>query len=241
MNRIHSRLWNVIFLSGICQIALAVNVETVEEQKRSPVPEGINAGFLAEDLDVQEWLERFERETREVFACRQAIIEAIGLAEGDRLADVGAGTGLFVPLMAKKVGLKGQIFALDISPRLVQYLHSRVAEEKLENVTVIRSKEESTELAENSVDVVFVCDTYHHFEYHVPMLDSIRRALRRGGQLILIDFDRIPGQSREWLLTHVRDDKDGFKNEIIQAGFTFKEEVKIEGFRENYFLRFQKP
>ena len=73
------------------------------------------------------------------------------------------------------------------------------------------------------------------------MLLSIRNTLRRGGQLILIDFERIPGKSSDWLLGHVRADKQQFKKEVLQSGFRFKEEVKIPGVSENYFLRFERP
>ena len=58
--------------------------------------------------------------------------------------------------------------------------------------------------------------------------------------LIVIDFERIPGKSREWLLGHVRAGKEVFRAEIMDAGFTLADEPKIEGFKENYFLKFRK-
>ncbi len=102
------------------------------------------------------------------------------------------------------------------------------------------SRKDSTELPEASVHVVLLCDTYHHFEVAEKMLASSRRALRQGGRLIVVDFERVPGQSREWVVNHVRAGKEQVKEEIVQAGFVFKEEVKIEGLSENYFLRFVK-
>jgi ubiquinone/menaquinone biosynthesis C-methylase UbiE len=95
-------------------------------------------------------------------------------------------------------------------------------------------------LPPNSVDLVFVCDTYHHFEYPAKTLASIRRALRPGGNLIVIDFDRIEGKSRDWLLGHVRADKATFQHEIETAGFELIEEVEVREFEENYFLKFAK-
>ncbi|MCH8829824.1 MAG: class I SAM-dependent methyltransferase, partial [Planctomycetes bacterium] len=129
-----------------------------------------------------------------------------------------------------------QVDAVDISPKLVEHMRNRAKEEGLENVEVVLSKENSIELPAASVDFVFVCDTYHHFEFYTEMLLSIRDALRPGGQLIIIEFERIPGTSREWVLGHVRAGKERFKSEIQQSGFRFIEEVKIAGFRENYFL-----
>ena len=61
-----------------------------------------------------------------------------------------------------------------------------------------------------------------------------------GGRLVVIDFDRIPGKSRQWILDHTRAGKEVFRAEIEAAGFEFVEEVKIPGFVENYFLKFEK-
>jgi predicted methyltransferase len=68
------------------------------------------------------------------------------------------------------------------------------------------------------------------------MLASIRRALRPGGTLVMVDFERTPGVSPDWILKHVRAGKEQFRAEIEAAGFRFVEEVKL--MRENYFLRF---
>ena len=57
---------------------------------------------------------------------------------------------------------------------------------------------------------------------------------------MVVDFERVPGRSREWVLNHVRAGKEQVKEEIVQAGFALKEEVKVKGLEENYFLRFAK-
>ncbi len=95
-------------------------------------------------------------------------------------------------------------------------------------------------LPPESVDVVFVCDTYHHFEYHQETLASNYKAIKPGGTYVLIDFERIPGKSREFILGHVRAGKEVFRAEIVKAGFQFAEEVKIADFKEIYLLKFRK-
>lgn len=202
--------------------------------------EDINAPFRDPNLDVQVWVDRWESESREIHASRAAIVDALDLKVGMRIADIGAGTGLFIQPFAQAVGKEGRVFALDISPAFVLHMQKRVTDLGLQNVEIILSQPDSTELSAASVDVAFVCDTYHHFDDPAPMLRSIRQALRDGGQMIVIDFERIPGQSREWVLNHVRAGKDVFRKEIEQAGFTFRGEVKIDGFQENYLLRFAK-
>lgn len=203
--------------------------------------EDINARFKDPGADPQRWVERFEGESREIFVHRAEIAAAAGLAPGERVADVGAGTGLFLALFAEKVGETGKVFAVDISPSLVSYMRRRLAETGLSNVEVVHSVETSTTLAEDVVDVVFVCDTYHHFTYYSQMLASIHGALAGGGRLIVVDFERQPGTSRDWILNHVRAGKAEVIDEVEAAGFVFEEEIEIAGLAENYVLRFVKP
>ena len=100
---------------------------------RGAVPKDINAKFLAEDLEPEVWVNRFEVEAREIYASRKEILKAVKLAPGDRVADVGAGTGLFVAPFAGAVGLNGKVYAVDISPRLIDHVTQRVADEGLTN------------------------------------------------------------------------------------------------------------
>ena len=70
-------------------------------------------------------------------------------------------------------------------------------------------------------------------------MESIHRALRPGGTLVLIDFHRIEGVSSDWVLNHVRAGQDIVKEEVTSGGFEFVEFVDV--LKENYFLRFRKP
>ncbi len=205
------------------------------------LPAGINDSFLDPDMKVEDFIQRFEIESREVFACRHQILAAVGLKPGMAVADVGSGTGLYVAPFAAAVGLEGKVYAIDISPNFIKHLRSRVKNEQMENVEVVLCSDHSINLPPNSVDRIFVCDVYHHFEFPASSLASIRSALRDGGELILIDFARDgEGERGEWLRNHVRAPQEVFQQEIVDAGFKFKEEVAIDGFKENYFLRFTK-
>jgi predicted methyltransferase len=110
----------------------------------------------------------------------------------------------------------------------------------LRNVTPVLCPHDSVALPPESVDLVFLSDTYHHLEYPGPVMSSVYRAMKKGGMLVVLDFEKIPGKSREWILGHVRANKQQVTKEITDAGFTFKDEVKIEGFKENYVIRFVK-
>ena len=235
------RPWLCVALAVVSPGVAIAQVAAPDTEEVTEIPEGINDRFLDDTLDPQEFVDRFEVESREVFAARKQITEALHLQPTTHVADIGCGTGLYTELFSQAIGSEGRVYAVDISPRLIDYVRDRLAREQLRNVEVIRSTAKDTRLPESSIDVAFICDTYHHFEFCDDMLRSLRFALRPGGQLAVIDFERIPGVSREWVLGHVRGDKQTFREEIERAGFVFVEEVEVEGFHENYFLRFRRP
>ena len=70
------------------------------------------------------------------------------------------------------------------------------------------------------------------------MLASLKKALKPGGEMVVVDFKRIPGVSSEWMMTHVRAGQEVFESEIIAAGFTKVGEPLT--FKDNYVVRFRK-
>ncbi len=212
-----------------------------QSNREKSVKEGINDNFKDADLDVDSFVERFEVESREVYAAQKGILAACQLKPGQRVADVGAGTGLYTLPFAQAVGATGWVWAVDIAPRFLQHIGTRLDEAGITNVSGVLCSERSIDLPPASVDLAFVCDTYHHFEYPRSTLASILSALRPGGRFVLVEFHRIEGVTSEWLLGHVRADQATFRGEIEAAGFRFVEEVAIEGLSENYLLVFQKP
>jgi ubiquinone/menaquinone biosynthesis C-methylase UbiE len=132
------------------------------------------------------------------------------------------------------------VYAVDIAPRFLEHINREGQKVGQKNVTCVLGGQDSINIPPNTCDLIFVCDTYHHFEYPASTLKSIHSALKPQGRLVLIDFDRIEGQSREWILNHLRAGKSVFRAEIEAAGFTLVEEKQIAGFKENYFLIFNK-
>jgi ubiquinone/menaquinone biosynthesis C-methylase UbiE len=231
-----------LLIGALFSASTAFAQETAQEvAPATQVPEGINESFLDPNLEAEEMLNRFEVESREVYHNRDKIVAAMKLEKGDRVADIGAGTGIFSKLFSETVGGEGKVYALDISPRLVDYMKKRFETEGRSNVLAVLSKPETADLPADSVDAVFTCDTYHHFELYREMLASIHKALAPGGQFVIVDFERIPGVSRDWILGHVRAGKEQVISEVEAAGFKFLEEVDLPELDENYMLRFQKP
>lgn len=215
--------------------------QSSELDAEQSVKPGINKGFKDPELDVEKMVARFELESREVYLARNQIVEACEIKPGSIVADVGAGTGLFSRLFADAVGADGWVYAVDIAPRMVAHVVKEAGKTGKTNITGVVCAENSINLPPNSVDLVYICDTYHHFEFPRSSLASIFKALRPGGRVVLVEFERIEGKTRDWLMNHVRAGKQVFRAEIQDAGFEFVEEKPIDDFKENYFLIFQKP
>jgi ubiquinone/menaquinone biosynthesis C-methylase UbiE len=202
------------------------------------VKPGINSRF--ENGDADAWAERWESESREIFRKRRALVEACGITDGQHVADIGAGTGLFVPLLSTAVGSNGRVYAADIIPQFLTHIDSRAQRDGLTNVHTVLGTDRSSGLSPASIDVAFVCATYHHFEFPEDMLQSIRSALRPQGRLIIIDFIREPGVSRAWILDHVRAGLATVVEEVRAAGFAVVSEgSSTPTLDENYMIQFR--
>lgn len=202
------------------------------------VYEGINSAYFEPDA-LERVRRNLEAESREVVTHRDAIVDAVGLREGMAVADIGSGTGLFTTEFAARVGDSGTVFAVDIVPVLLDRIREIVEQEQLTNVTVVQGEERATRLANDSVDLAFMCDTYHHIEYPQTYMASLFQALRPDATLVLIDFERIEGETSPAIWYHVRAGKQTVIEEVSRAGFVLVSEADL--LEENYFLRFRRP
>ena len=198
---------------------------------------GINDSFR--NPDVKKYEGTFEGESREVSVKRKEIVKAIGLKPGNVVADVGAGTGMFTRLFATEVGEKGKVFAVDISEKFLEHIRTTSKAAGIGNVTTTLCKPDSAELPAASVDVVYICDTYHHFEFPQRTMASIHKALKPGGRVVVIDFRRVKGESSDWVMSHVRAGQDVVEKEIEEVGFKKTHESK-DLLKENYLVVFEK-
>jgi predicted methyltransferase len=216
-------------------ISLIISWNAGFGQEKSVRP-GINDAF--KNPDVKHFTEVFETESREIFAKRKEIVAACKIKPGMMVADIGAGTGLFTLLFSAEVADQAKVYAVEIAPKFIEHIEKLCKEKGIKNVVTILCKPDSAELQPNSVDLVFICDTYHHFEFPFKTMSSIHRALRPDGRVVLVDFKRIPGVSSDWVMNHVRAGQDTFTKEIESTGFKVVEEAKI--LKENYCLVFKK-
>ena len=196
----------------------------------------INRPYVV-DTDVARWNKSFENERREVYVKRDEIVAASGVKPGMTVADIGAGTGLFTMLFADAVKPGGNVVAVDISPAFVEYIQQTAKKRRVRNVTAVLTDGVDVPLPEASVDLAYLSDVYHHFEHPAETLASIRKVLKPGGRMVVVDYERIPGVTPAARLEHLRLDKKTAISEIEAAGFSLVEE-KRKLMRQNYFVVF---
>jgi ubiquinone/menaquinone biosynthesis C-methylase UbiE len=232
----------MIFWLSVCSATLFTTARADDAplgQSPTPYAKEMNKKFADPDVDIQQFVKRFEDENREIYAKRQEIVRAMKLKPGAAVADIGAGTGLFTQMFAEQVGAKGTVFAVDIGPAFVKYIAEQAKQHGHEQtVKTVLNKPDSTELASGSIDVAFICDTYHHFEHPEKMLESIHRAMRPGGRLVIIDFD-LQKNSGEFVKQRARAPKEVYYKEIVAAGFELIPTKDAPTIKDNFFAEFR--
>ena len=211
-----------------------VDMTTAQEQSVKP---GINDTFR--NPDVKEFQGRFEVESREVFAHRKESVAACKVQPGQTVADIGAGTGLFTRMFSPLVGKEGRVISVDIAQTFLDHIEKTSREAGMLNIETILGTADSTNLLPESIDVAFICDTYHHFEYPLKTMESLHRALKPGGRVVLVEFRRVEGTSTDWIINHVRAGQEVFESEIAKSGFKKVREDR-DLLKENYLVTFEK-
>ena len=208
-----------------------------EEEAAVPVAPDLNKRYR-EETDASVWEKRFERDGREAHDNKGQILDALHLERGMAVADVGAGSGLFTQDFSRAVGDDGTVFVVDVQDYFLEHVRAELETAGIKNAKFVKADQRSSNLPESSIDLAFMCDVYHHVEYPQSYLASLRRALKPNGRLIVIDFIAIEGQSRDWILEHVRAPPEAFRAEIEAAGFTFTKSHDI--LKENFFYEFSR-
>lgn len=124
---------------------------------------------------------------REAWQKPDQIMDALGIADGALVADLGAGGGWFTLRLARRVGPNGIVYAEDIQPQMIEAIGDRVRREGLTNVRTVLGTTEDPRLPQ-PVDAALIVDAYHEMEDPVTMLRNVARSLRPGGRLGVVGF-----------------------------------------------------
>lgn len=208
---------------------------TRAQQTITPTARELNRDF---DADAAQWTTRFEHEGRAIYDKRYEILDAMHLKPGMSVADIGAGSGLISRLMAQRVA-PGLVYAVDISKSMINHVAQTAEREQLTNLRAVLGDPHLPKLEPNTLDLVCIIDSYHHFEFPRDMLREIGRSLRRDGTVVLIDMKRIEGVSKDSVLKMVRAGEGTFTDEFQDAGFELIER-RDDMFDDNYLLRFRR-
>ena len=131
------------------------------------------------------WLDRPERGDQEQPA---AVIDAMDLHGGEVVADLGAGSGYFTFRLAKAVGAKGKVLAIDIQDEMLETLRERAKAMGITNVEEIKDSEIDPHLPPGSVDWVLMVDVYHELNYPYEVMTNVRAALKPHGRVIFVEY-----------------------------------------------------
>lgn len=153
-------------------------------------PDGIGKYYLNREIakvmghQAMMWLERPSREAEER---PQQTVAELELEPDDAVADLGAGTGYFSLRIARAVP-QGKVYAVDIQPEMLDALNYLKSEKNIENVEAILGDVDDPHLPENSIDLAFMVDAYHEFEYPREMMQGVMKALKPQGRVVLLEY-----------------------------------------------------
>ena len=131
------------------------------------------------------WLDRSEREQTEQ---PEKALDAVAIEPGMTVADVGAGTGYFTLRIARRVGPQGHVVATDLEPRMLAVLAERATKAHLSNIETRVVTNDDPRLDPASLDLVLMVDVYHELAHPQAELAAVKRALRPGGRLALVEY-----------------------------------------------------
>jgi ubiquinone/menaquinone biosynthesis C-methylase UbiE len=144
------------------------------------------------------WL--LERPERDAYQKPDRVMAALAFRPGERVADVGAGSGYFSRRISKAVGPSGVVWAVDIAPEVLEYLEARARQEGLANIRVQRVTPDDPQLPPGGVDTILMVDTLHYIKEpdRGAYAKKLRAALAPGGRVVVIDFVPKPLEERPW-------------------------------------------
>lgn len=189
--------------------------------------------------DVMSWqgVDWLFRETRIEEEQPEAMLEALKIPEGATVADVGAGAGYHSIRLARRVGPRGTVLAADVQPEMIQMLKANAREAGLTNIRPILCTQTDARLPEGKVDLILMVDVYHECTRPDVVLQGLRRALKPGGRLILVEFrgedPDVPIRPEHKMTL------EQARKEVEPQGFAFKESLEFLPWQ--HIIIFEKP
>ena len=179
--------------------------------------------------DPKAYIGSLEDPKRDDYQKPQQVLMALDLKPGEIIADIGAGSGYFTFRLARHAGAQGKIYAVDVSPDMIRHINRRIRELGTDNVVSVLADPDDPLLPAGSINRFFICDVWHHVENRAKYLSLIKKMLKPGGEIVMIDF-------------HKKDLPFGPPLQMKIAREDLIEELESHGFRltrEHTFLPYQ--
>ena len=207
---------------AVCLVApaLLLSGDIATAQGKHPVSGRQIAGVMGHQ--GASWLDRPEREKEEA---PTKAIAAVKIKPGQTVADIGAGSGYYSVLLAGAVGPTGRVYATDIQPEMLAIIKKKLDALPIPQIQLVLGTPTETRLPDASVDLALMVDVYHELSEPQVFLPSLKRALKPGGRLVLIEFRkedrRVP--IREEHKMSVRE----ARTELEAEGYRFVELIDV--------------
>jgi len=140
--------------------------------------------------DPKAYIGALEDPKRDAYQKPHEVIHALNLKSGEVIADIGAGSGYFTFQLARHVGDKGKVYAVDVSPEMILHINRRIRELKANNVVTLLADPDDPLLPDRSVNRFFFSDSWHHIENQSKYLSLMKRMLKPSGEVVMIDFHK---------------------------------------------------
>ncbi len=170
--------------------------------------------------DIKRWA--YEGFDRDEWQHPEEVIKALKIQAGDQVADLGAGSGYFTFRLADAVGPTGNVYAVDIDAEMNAYLAQRVQDKGYQNIEVVLARPNNPGLPDNSIDLIFTSNTYHHLEDRLAYFANLQQDLQPDGRIAIIDFN-----GKGWfqqLFGHYTP-SETIQRELQEAGYTLEAEL----------------
>jgi ubiquinone/menaquinone biosynthesis C-methylase UbiE len=204
-----------VVLLGVLMFFAMCNQDQSGQEVTNDSEDTLSANDFMNQSELDDLISRFENPKRDAWQKPDEVIEMMNIKSGDIIADIGAGSGYFSFPLTEKAA---KVIAIDIDKRMLEFIDERKIRDSIYNLETRRTKDYDPLLLNNEVDKVLLVNTFHHIEDRVNYLKRVKRGMKSGGSIYIIDFKKksLPhGPPPAMKL------KGGeIYSELVEAGFT---------------------
>ncbi|MCA9470859.1 MAG: methyltransferase domain-containing protein [Nitrospirales bacterium] len=187
--------------------------------------------------NIDSYIQALERGERDEYQKPEEVIAALHIQPGMTIADIGSGSGYFTRRLAKEVGATGKVLATDVEQKMLDYNQKAIDQQGLSGrVTFLRTNPEDPALPPHSIDLIFICNVYHHLKNPSSFLEKAKSALSVNGRVVIIDFYHDERSGKLGFSKHHLVPEETVIKQMQEAGFTLSRRETF--LPRQYFLEF---